>query len=183
MAKQTQDYLREPYSRVLIPDAESGFSAEILEFPGCFSEGETAQEAVENLEEAAHNWIQACLDQGQEIPPPFVNQGFSGRIALRLPRSIHRQAARIAERDGTSLNQFLVAAIAARVGAEAVYDRFAEMLEQRKSVIFQEHFDRLWTDNWGSKVSLLPVVGSGSAVIQTKLIGPAPTAGTSTKGN
>ena len=49
---------------------------------------------------------------------------------MRLPRSIHRQITKMAERDATSLNQFLVAAISMRVGAEDAYTRIAERLER-----------------------------------------------------
>jgi predicted HicB family RNase H-like nuclease len=41
----------------------------------------------------------------------------SGAIALRLPKSLHRQAALCAARDGVSVNQWLLMAIAAHVGA------------------------------------------------------------------
>jgi hypothetical protein len=42
-SKSIQEYLREPYARILIPDALGGYSADIfLDFPGCFAQGETA---------------------------------------------------------------------------------------------------------------------------------------------
>jgi predicted RNase H-like HicB family nuclease len=131
MPKSSEEYLKEPYSRILIPDENGFFSAEIMEFPGCFAEGKTVDEAMHNLEEAAKSWIEASLEQGHEIPEPFMNQGFGGKIALRLPRSLHRQAVRMAERDGISLNQFLVSAIAARVGSEDFYVRLIEKFEHR----------------------------------------------------
>jgi antitoxin HicB len=140
MPKAAQDYLKEPYARILIPEEEGGYSAEILEFSGCFAEGETADEAMQALERAADAWIQAALDQGQEIPPPFRNQGYGGKIALRLPKSLHRQATEFAERDGTSLNQFLVSAIAARVGAEEFYNRLTTQ-------VFEKLKDHLSTTN------------------------------------
>lgn len=58
-----------PYARVFIPE-ETGFSTRILEFPGCFSQGETLQEAYDNLESAAHGWLLACLIHGTPVPPP-----------------------------------------------------------------------------------------------------------------
>lgn len=126
------EYLRKPYSRILIPDEESGtFSAEVLEFPGCVAQGDTPQEAYANLERAAEGWVQAALDLGQPIPPPSISQGYGGKIALRLPRSLHRRAVSLAERDGTSLNQFLVMAIAERVGTENIYAQMTQRLEQR----------------------------------------------------
>ncbi len=73
MPKSSEEYLKEPYSRILIPDENGFFSAEIMEFPGCFAEGKTADEAMHNLEEAAKSWIEASLEQGHEIPEPFMN--------------------------------------------------------------------------------------------------------------
>jgi predicted RNase H-like HicB family nuclease len=133
--KTPSDYLREPYSRILVPAEEGGFSAEVLEFPGCIAEGETAEETLQNLEAAARSWIEAAIEQGQEIPAPASNQGFSGKLALRLPRGLHKQAVRMAARDGVSLNQFLLSAIAARVGAEDLYERLARRLTTRATFI------------------------------------------------
>jgi predicted RNase H-like HicB family nuclease len=116
--KQAHDYLKEPYTRILIPESEGGFSAEILEFPGCYSYGDTPEEALKNLNDAAINWIEAAQEQGQFIPEPLDAGDASGRIALRLPRNLHRKAMQMAQRDRVSLNTFLVEAIAARVGAE-----------------------------------------------------------------
>jgi antitoxin HicB len=127
-----RDYLKRPYARVLTPDEEyGGYTAEILEFAGCVTEGDTATEALENLETAAEAWIEAALNMGQEIPEPSDSQEYGGRIALRLPRSLHGRAIRMAEREGTSLNQFLVAAIAEQVGVGTLYARTVQRLEQR----------------------------------------------------
>jgi len=127
--KTPADYLRQPYTRVLIPEQEGGYSAEILEFPGCYSQGETAEEAIQNVEEAARNWIEATLASGKPIPDPSTDYEHGGKIALRLPRSLHRQAMRLAERDGVSLNHWLTTAIAARIGAEDLCNRLAERIQ------------------------------------------------------
>jgi len=125
------EYLRKPYSRTLIPVGDGTYFAEILEFPGCFAEGQSPDEAYKNLEAVAQSWIEAAKGQGQEIPEPFATHDFSGRIALRMPRSIHKQAARFAEMDDTSLNQFFLAAIAARVGAEDFAERLSNRIEAK----------------------------------------------------
>jgi antitoxin HicB len=131
MTKTARDYLREPYSRTLIPAGDGTYFAEITEFRGCFAEGQTPGEAYVNLERVAESWIEAALSQGQEIPTPFAIHDFSGRIAFRIPRSIHKQAAKFAEMDGTSLNQFFLAAVAARLGAEELYERLSNKLEAK----------------------------------------------------
>ena len=127
--KGPRDYLKLPYARILIPEGDGRFSAEVLEFPGCYSQGNSAEEAFENLEKAAAAWIEACQKLGQEIPPPSANQGYGGRFALRLPRSLHRLAAHKAERDGVSLNQCFVTAIAAWVGADNLFERITRKIE------------------------------------------------------
>ena len=119
--------MQEPYSRILIPEEDGGYSAEMLEFPGCYSSGETVEEALTNLEEAAKSWIEASLEQGHDIPAATGHNAYSGKIALRLPAGLHKEAVRLAARDGVSLNQFLVNAIAAKVGA----GNFSLRLEQR----------------------------------------------------
>lgn len=131
MKRTAKEYLNEPYSRVLIPEDDGTYSADILEFPGCFAQGGTPGEAYANLEKVAESWIEAALEQGQEIPAPIEAHDFSGRIALRIPKSIHKQAAKFAEMDDTSLNQFFLAAISARVGAEDFVERLSKRLEAK----------------------------------------------------
>jgi predicted RNase H-like HicB family nuclease len=126
--KTADDYLKEPYSRILIPEKkEDGrYSAEILEFPGCYAQGSTPNEAFENLEEAARSWITACLANGQEIPQPATNHGYSGKFALRLPRSLHRKASQLAHREGVSLNQLFVTAISSWLGSDDLLSRMTK---------------------------------------------------------
>lgn len=115
----------------MIPTTPKGFHAEILEFPGCFAQGETVEEAYANLEKAAESWIETCLEQGQTVPEPSTTLTFSGRIVLRLPKMVHQQAAKLAERDNCSLNGFLVSAVSTKIGAEDFYNVMADRLEKR----------------------------------------------------
>jgi predicted RNase H-like HicB family nuclease len=146
--KRPEDYLKQPYARILIPEAEGGFSAELLEFPGCYSYGDTAEEALRNLEDAAANWVEASLAQGQHVPEPSDAGELSGRFALRLPRNLHRKATQIAERDRVSLNTFLVEAIASRVGAEDVYGRLVSELDKRLSKLETQTVAAVTIDVW-----------------------------------
>jgi predicted RNase H-like HicB family nuclease len=130
--KNPEEYLKEPYSRVLIPDEESGtYTAVILEFPGCIAQGDTPQEAYDHLEAAAKEWIDAALALKQEIPSVSQSLSYGGKVLLRLPKSLHRQLALIAEREGVSLNQFIVSALAEKVGAFTLYDKLTKKMDQR----------------------------------------------------
>ena len=134
VSKAPSEYLKEPYARIFTPNGAGGFTAEILEFPGCITDGDTAEEAMSNLEEAASGWIEGMLLHDGEIPEPMDNDGYSGKFALRMPRSLHRAAARLAERDKISLNTFLIAAIAAAVRVEEFTDRAINRLVESQNM-------------------------------------------------
>lgn len=115
-----EDYLSLPYHVTLTPDGDedgrSGWVADILELPGCISQGDTPDEAVENIMDAMAGWIRVALEDGREIPTPQAESHYSGRFVLRLPASLHAQLARNAEAEGISLNQFVSSALAGAVG-------------------------------------------------------------------
>jgi predicted RNase H-like HicB family nuclease len=46
------------------------FGVVVPDLPGCFSAGDTRDEAVEAAKEAMAAWIDAALDQGTPVPPP-----------------------------------------------------------------------------------------------------------------
>lgn len=51
----------------------------VPDLPGCFSAGDTLDEAMANVEEAAAAWIDAALDAGEKIPTPSTAQSIAGR--------------------------------------------------------------------------------------------------------
>lgn len=121
MSKRAKSILQKPYQRVFIPDEVGTYCALILEFPGCISQGDTIQDALANLENAAVNWIDASLRAGHVIPEPEVNKEYGGKVLLRMPKSLHARAAQRADMDGVSINTFIVAAVAHRVGSLDLY--------------------------------------------------------------
>jgi antitoxin HicB len=47
-----------------------GWLAEVPELPGCMSDGETPQEAAENVMDAIACWIEAAEEDGRPVPAP-----------------------------------------------------------------------------------------------------------------
>lgn len=61
------------YALVVVPLSEEdggGFLAYYPDLPGCLSDGETPEEAVENAADALSAWMEVQLDCGAEIPEP-----------------------------------------------------------------------------------------------------------------
>jgi antitoxin HicB len=111
--------LKKPYARIVVPETDGSFTAEILEFSGCVASGDTAATALANLEDVALDWIGATLEQGQNIPEPIDNSSYSGKLVLRMAKSLHKTAARFAARDGVSLNSFIVSCVSEHVGVRS----------------------------------------------------------------
>jgi len=119
LEQRIEGYLEKPYSVLLTPAEEGGYTAEVVELPGCWDEGETAEEAVANLRQTMRAWLESALEQGLKVPEPLAARHYSGRLVVRMPPSLHRRVALLASLDGVSINQWIVSAIAEKVGAEA----------------------------------------------------------------
>jgi predicted RNase H-like HicB family nuclease len=67
---QIEALLRRPYHKLIYGDPEQGYLIKVVEWPGCLTAGETAQEAVRNLPEAMAAWAESMLIDGLPIPEP-----------------------------------------------------------------------------------------------------------------
>lgn len=53
---------------ILIPDETGGYVVEVPSLPGCYSQGETVEEALENIREAIELHIGDMIASGEEVP-------------------------------------------------------------------------------------------------------------------
>ncbi len=60
------------YKVVLEPAAEGGYTVYVPALPGCISEGDTYQEALQNIKDAILGWIAVAREFGDEVPPGDV---------------------------------------------------------------------------------------------------------------
>mgnify|MGYP000909559548 CR=1 FL=1 len=107
--KDVNYYMSLPYNYLIQPvKDESGnyYYGKVLELDGCQSTGETFEEAYKSLQEAMRGWIETKLEYGDPIPEPTGDENYSGKFVLRVPKSLHRQLAIEAQREGVSLNQY-----------------------------------------------------------------------------
>ena len=56
--------------RPLAPADGGGWLAEVPELPGCMSDGETPQQALDNVMDAIGCWIEAAREDGRPVPAP-----------------------------------------------------------------------------------------------------------------
>ncbi len=108
------EILKKPYARTLSQERDGTFSAQISEFPGCFSCGDTLDETYANLDEAARNWVSAALEQGLTIPEPLRFEG-AARLTVQLPQKLHWRLSHLAAKEGVTLDHFLITELTALV--------------------------------------------------------------------
>jgi predicted RNase H-like HicB family nuclease len=115
------------------------YGVQFPDLPGCFSGGDTLDEAIANAAVALAFHIEGLLDAGKKIPPPQANEshsanpdyvgmiwaitsvdlaslsGKSKRLNISLPEHVLRRIDAAADRNGESRSGFI-----ARVALEAV---------------------------------------------------------------
>jgi antitoxin HicB len=72
--------------------------------------GATLVKAAQRGQEVLRLLIDSALRNGEKIPE--AQRRYSGNLRLRLPVSLHGRLAREAEREGVSLNQWIVGKLA-----------------------------------------------------------------------
>ena len=80
---------------------------------GCVGQGETAEEAISELEANEQEWIETAKEIGIPIPtvPVDASQEYSGKLTVRIAPGVHRDAAQIAKAEKVSLTQYISDAI------------------------------------------------------------------------
>ena len=64
------DYLKLNYPITLYPEPDGGYTIMIKDLPGCISQGDTLEEAMQNIQDAKAAWLETALECNDGIPQP-----------------------------------------------------------------------------------------------------------------
>lgn len=118
-------------------EGEVLFEARVKELPDLVEYAEAHEEAYDLAVDAIETAAEAFAEQGRAFPQAQEPvDDFSGRVTLRLPRSLHRALAMAADDEGVSLNQHLVNVLSYFSGFAAA--RYAEVAAPWRAVPKQE---------------------------------------------
>jgi predicted RNase H-like HicB family nuclease len=131
------------YPIAIEPATETtAFGVIVPDLPGCFSAGDTLDEALAGAEEAAAAWVDAALDAGEAVPAPSSldtlhrNSDYAGwtfgvitldpallddtieRVNITLPRRVLKRLDALARSAGESRSGY-VAGMTLEVAREA----------------------------------------------------------------
>jgi len=105
--------------RPLSEEEGGGYLIEYPDLPGCMSDGETPEEAIEMGADAVKAWIATAKKAKRPIPKPgstLAPMDYSGKYVQRLPKSLHEALSKRAQQEGVSLNTLAMAYIAQGLG-------------------------------------------------------------------
>lgn len=104
--------------RRVVEDGDVLFKATVRELPDVAVFEGTYNAAYDEVVCVIRELHKQSVEQGRPFPEPSeVEEEFSGRITLRLIKTVHRRAAIAAHREGVSLNHFLSSIVSIHVGA------------------------------------------------------------------
>lgn len=95
------------------------YFAYVKEIPDISSYGETFKEVYDDCVDALSLLYEEAISNGKDFPLPYKSPSPSmpsGRVTLRMSRSLHAEIVRCAEEDGISQNQWIIEAISQRRG-------------------------------------------------------------------
>jgi antitoxin HicB len=105
------------YKKVIFPfknkDGSITWVVEFPDLPGCSAVGKTEDQAQEEAKLALELWLDEYFEEHKFYPEPRETTGsFSGKLVLRLPKTLHKQLSQQAEDDGVSLNTLIITLLA-----------------------------------------------------------------------
>jgi antitoxin HicB len=118
--KKVAYYMDLPYTMTVRRHDDQGvyYLAGFIELPDLFMTGATPEEAVKELLVEKPEYFEECIKRSFKIPVPSHAQKYSGKLNFRMPKRLHEKVAAIAESEGVSINQYLLAAVAQAAGAD-----------------------------------------------------------------
>jgi antitoxin HicB len=130
-------YLNLPYRIAVMregADEDQPWRAIVEELPGCEVRGSTPADATARIPSALAEWVADAQADGREVPEPRDARNYSGRLLLRMSKTLHSELAQAAERDQVSLNAYinyvLATALQHQNGAQAPAATAAAQEEQ-----------------------------------------------------
>ena len=100
--------------RVVWSDEDEAFVARVIEFPSLAAHGDTTTEAISELQEVVGAVLEELQENGEPVPEPYTTREYSGRLNLRLPRSLHRELVKEAVEENVSLNQLILTKLSSK---------------------------------------------------------------------
>lgn len=89
-------------------EGEDCYESRVKELPDIAEYADTAEEAYALAIDSIEVTTQVLAERGRVMPEPqILANDYSGRVTLRLPKSLHRALVQASEDEGVSLNSYM----------------------------------------------------------------------------
>jgi antitoxin HicB len=113
--------------RPLTEEEGGGILIAFPDLPGCFSDGDTYEEAIANGRETFYEWVQGWQEMGRKVPLPRADEDIDpSKFVVRMPHSLHLRVMATASAEGVSANLLLTTIIAEGIAVRAPRKSIAE---------------------------------------------------------
>ncbi|WP_150688089.1 toxin-antitoxin system HicB family antitoxin [Pseudomonas fluorescens] len=93
-------------------EGEDCFQARVKEIPYLEEYADSYEEAYGLVIDSIEQTAIEMEASGKVMPPPIVSVGdYSGRVTLRLPKTLHRYLTHVAESEDVSLNSLMISVL------------------------------------------------------------------------
>lgn len=122
-------------------DNEVFFEAKVKELPDVAEYAESYEEAYLLAIDTIETTAEALVEQGKVMPSPMIESDeFSGRVTLRMPKSMHGAYTHWAEEEEISLNQLLVNSLSYNLGIQFGKTQSLEQPEVNMGAVTETEF-------------------------------------------
>jgi antitoxin HicB len=105
------------------------------DLPGCIMHADAPEEAVRLGLQVKDEWLALAFSKGWAIPEPLVDLETTGRLTLRLPKSLHKKVIDRAEWEGVSQNQLILSFVTEGMGKKEAEDVLKKLYEKQDVMI------------------------------------------------
>ena len=116
VVRAPKQFKPEAYSySVVWSDEDEAFIGRVDEFPSLAAHGSTQEKALREIRDVVAIVLDDLAAGNEQIPVPLATREYSGKLNVRMPKTLHRRLAAESTREGVSLNNWINTKLAATV--------------------------------------------------------------------
>ncbi len=117
---KSEQFKAEEYSfSVVWSEDDACFIGRVDEFPSLAAHGSTQEKALREIRHVVEYVLEDLAAEKESVPVPLSKRAFSGKLNVRMPKTLHRRLAAESEREGVSLNNWINTKLASTVKARS----------------------------------------------------------------
>jgi len=105
MKKNIDYYLNLPWKFEFEKAEDGGYYANVKNLK-CHSYGISLEDAANNIKKALELHLKSYIDDNEQVPTP-INENTSGRLSIRIAKTLHSKLQKLAENEGVSISHLV----------------------------------------------------------------------------